>query len=272
MPRNKSPELLIRPTRGAPTAGSARALHASRPSPNAVERWRKLVAWNGTPELQMGLDGALLETATDAPVVRFYTWSPDTLSLGYFQRWADVPGTECAGAVARRITGGGAIHHRDELTFSIAAPLAHPLYRGPVADSYVRVHAAIARALADWGVDADARGTRQVASDAAGTGMCFHASTSLDLVWEGRKGVGSAQRRTGGRVLHHGSIKLGATELDRGVAAVQASPAELAERLESTFARAFGCHLETDEPRPAELELAAELGARATSAEFLHRR
>ena len=48
--------------------------------------------------------------------------------------------------------------------------------------------------------------------------MCFHASTPFDIVWSEAKGVGSAQRRTGGRVLHHGSIKLGASALEAGVA------------------------------------------------------
>ena len=165
-----------------------------------MERWRKLVAWNGTPELQMGLDGALLELATGAPVLRFYTWSPDTLSLGYFQRWADVPAARRAGAVVRRITGGGAIHHKNELTFSITASLEHPLYRGPLADSYRRVHEAVATALAEYGVEADLRGDRALTSDRDDTGMCFHHSTALDLVWDDRKGVGSAQRRKRARL------------------------------------------------------------------------
>ncbi len=117
-----------------------------------MKAWRLITTWGADPAFNMGLDEALLESAEGPPTLRFYSWRPDTLSLGYFQRFADVPGTEKAGAVVRRITGGGAIHHVRELTFSIAASLEHPLYRGPIADSYVRVHEAIRAALAEVGL------------------------------------------------------------------------------------------------------------------------
>ncbi|MEO0650196.1 MAG: hypothetical protein AAFZ65_05920, partial [Planctomycetota bacterium] len=143
--------------------------------------------------------------------------------LGYFQRVADVPAAadRTPGLdLVRRTTGGGAIHHARELTFSIAASLEHPLYAGPIANSYRRVHALIAEALAEFGVDATPRGEQPAASDRDGTGMCFHASHPLDLGWgeDWRKGVGSAQRRKHGRVLHHGSIKLAPDPLEPGVA------------------------------------------------------
>src|SRR5204863_7144355 len=110
----------------------------------------------------MGLDEALLESEESPPTVRFYSWSPDTLSLGYFRKFADVPAAagepdhpgRKPGAIVRRITGGGAIHHTRELTFSIAAPLGHRLYAGPVAQSYMRIHDAIRSALSEVGVEA----------------------------------------------------------------------------------------------------------------------
>src|SRR5574341_32059 len=100
-----------------------------------MDRWRLITTWEASPEFNMGLDQALLEDREGPPTLRFYTWSPDTLSLGYFQRFDDVPGASSAGAIVRRFTGGGAIHHVGELTFSLSAPLAHPLYRGALADS-----------------------------------------------------------------------------------------------------------------------------------------
>ena len=93
-----------------------------------MSAWRLLETWDASPALAMGLDEALLEEPGAPPTLRLYTWSPDTLSLGYFQRFADVPAAARAGepggpgAVVRRITGGGAIHHVHELTFSIASP------------------------------------------------------------------------------------------------------------------------------------------------------
>ena len=192
-----------------------------------METWRLLTTWAAPPDFNMGLDEALLERPDTPLTLRLYSWSPDTLSLGYFQRWADVQGSERAGAVVRRITGGGAIHHTMELTFSIVAPQDHPLYRGPIADSYARVHAIMARALAAHGVEAGLREDRVLDSDREGTGMCFHVSTPLDVVWSGRKGIGSAQRRRGGRVLHHGSIKLGPSPLEPGIASLEGADGPL---------------------------------------------
>ena len=125
-----------------------------------METWRLLESWDAEPGFNMALDEALLGRGGPSPTLRFYTWHPDTLSLGYFQRWRDVAGIEHAGSVVRRMTGGGAIHHANELTFSIAAPLDHPLYRGAVAASYERVHALIAEALRPSALPRRRAGTR----------------------------------------------------------------------------------------------------------------
>ena len=236
-----------------------------------------MTTWGAAPGFNMGLDEALLESGPEAPTLRMYTWAPDTLSLGYFQRYDEVPAAERAGAVVRRITGGGAIHHAGELTFSITAPLAHPLYAGPVGDSYARVHEAIAAALAEYGVQAAPRGDGGLASDRHGTGMCFHHSTPLDLVWGDRKGVGSAQRRKGGRVLHHGSIKLTGSALEPGVAVVDGAgtgleAAAFAPTLRATLERELGLRLEADVPTPDERRLAHELASRYLDPAFTRRR
>ena len=242
-----------------------------------MERWRLITTWGADPGFNMGLDEALLEGADGAPTVRFYSWSPDTLSLGYFQKLADVPGAARAGALVRRITGGGAIHHSGELTFSLSAPLAHPLFRGPVAESYARVHAAVIAALAAVGVEAELCGARDLASDREGTGMCFHASTPLDVVWNARKGVGSAQRRRDGRVLHHGSIKLASSPLEGAIATIrEAAPAvdlaAFAAVLRAAFERELGIALESDVPSPRERTRARELGKRYLERAFVERR
>lgn len=239
-----------------------------------MELWRRIDTWDAAPRLAMGLDEALLLASEATPCARFYTWSPDTLSLGYFQRRVDVPRANEAGALVRRITGGGAIHHVRELTFSIAAPLDHPLFRGATPFSYERVHRALAAALAHVGVEARLRGSNGLASDREGTGMCFHDSTPLDLVWNDRKGVGSAQRRTKGRVLHHGSIKIGTSELEGDIATlpVAITPQELAELVATAFAASFDARLERDEPRADEIERAQVLGERYLDPEFVDRR
>jgi len=242
-----------------------------------VETWRLVTTWNAQPAFNLGLDEALLESSGAPVTVRFYSWKPGALSLGYFQRRADVPAAADARAVLRRFTGGGAIHHQRELTFSIAADVEHPLYRGPIAESYARVHAAVARALATFGVTAELRGERTLASEREGTGMCFHKSSPLDLVWNERKGVGSAQRRSKGRVLHHGSIKLGTTPLEGDIATLEhvargLEPESFAPALREAFEVQFGVRLAADVPDALERGRAKELALRFASEEFLRRR
>jgi lipoate-protein ligase A len=242
-----------------------------------MEVWRFVTTWGASPSFNMGLDAALLENPDAPPTLRFYTWRPDTLSLGYFQRVEDVPAAQQARSLVRRITGGGAIHHEHELTFSIALPASHRLYQGPIADSYVRIHEAIAVGLAQYGLTAELRGARALTSDRPGTGMCFHRSTALDLVWSDKKGVGSAQRRRRGRVLHHGSIKLGPSRLEEGIATVgdatrRVSAEELAPLMRAVFEIHLGIELEAGVPERYERELARELGERYVSPGFVRRR
>lgn len=233
-----------------------------------------ITTWGADPAFNMGLDEALLDSVEAPVTLRFYTWRPDTLSIGYFQKLSAIPAHEKSGALVRRITGGGAIHHVNELTFSISAPAAHRVYAGAVGESYRRVHEALIAALGGFGIEAVLRGERALASDREGTGMCFHHSTALDVVWGGRKGIGSAQRRTKGRVLHHGSIKLGTSPLEGEIATLRGSGAvvdvhALAEAVKASFARAFDAGFETAVPDARERAAARALGQRYLSAEFV---
>jgi lipoate-protein ligase A len=220
----------------------------------------------------MALDEALL--LSDAPpTLRFYTWRPGALSLGYFQRFDDVPASRSDIVVVRRLTGGGAIHHERELTFALVAAEREPPFTGSVRDSYARVHGAIASALAGFGVCARARGQLGLDSDRPATGMCFHASTDLDLAWDGRKGVGSAQRRTHGRVLHHGSIKLGTTRLESGIATLGAAePPALAARVAAALESELGLRLAPAQLSPAELRRATQRAPHFRSPAWIQRR
>jgi lipoate-protein ligase A len=240
------------------------------------DRWRLITTWGAAPGFNMGLDEALLESAESPPTLRFYTWHPAALSLGYFQRFDDVPAAAQTKAVVRRITGGGAIHHANELTFSITAPLDHPVYAGPTAASYARVHAAIARSLRELGAPAAPRGDAPVVSDRPETGMCFHESTPLDLVWSARKGVGSAQRRKNGRVLHHGSIMLGPSPLEGDIATLaefaKVTPEEYAPVLRRALAEELDLRFDAGVPDADERERTKELAPRYLDPAFVRRR
>lgn len=238
--------------------------------------WRLITTYGATPEFNMGLDEALLLQG-EQPTLRLYTWSPDTLSLGWFQRLAEVPEASSATAVVRRLTGGGAIHHREELTFSLTCPVETAPYDCPVPESYDRVHAVIAKALSAFGVSAEPTGASALTSDRVGSGMCFHKSTPQDLAWQGAKGVGSAQRRRAGRILHHGSIKLGTTALEGPIATVRASapevtPDSMGRALVAALTEELGLSLRPGVPSPAERACAEALGARYTSAAWVQQR
>lgn len=256
--------------------------------------WRLIETWNVSPALAMGLDEALLASAGAPPTLRVYSWAPEALSLGYFQALADVPAAARVEHVVRRITGGGAIHHHlGELTFSVTIDARHPAYRGTTRESYVRPHRAVIAALNALGVpDATMRGPSAgdashvrgpgAGSDRTGTGMCFHESTALDVGWPHggapdvwAKGVGTAQRRSGGRILHHGSIKLGGSPLEPGVATVESatgrrpSPEVAADALVRAFGLEFDATWTVWTPDEETLQAARNLGQRYASREFL---
>lgn len=165
-------------------------------------------AWN------MAFDEALLEAAVDRGQValRIYRWAEPTLSLGYFQRIApaDLPEPLRAVRHVRRLSGGGAILHDREWTYSCVVPKGHALAAKPEL-LYEEAHAALVRALAQRGVVARPRGTNDRAADRAF--LCFRRGDERDLLIGAHKIVGSAQRRRRGAVLQHGSVLLRETPL-----------------------------------------------------------
>jgi lipoate-protein ligase A len=168
-----------------------------------------------TGPANMALDEALLEQVAeqgDLAYLRGYGWSEATLSLGYFQRMADVelePRWQSAPRV-RRATGGGAIWHEHELTYALVLPSSHPSAR-PHTALYQTVHSAIAEILRQQGVKACLRRpglARDGARSSRRPFLCFTDCDPEDIVTDGFKVVGSAQRRRGGAILQHGSILL----------------------------------------------------------------
>ena len=198
----------------------------------------------------MALDEALLDAVADDPsaaVLRTYGWSIPTLSLGYFQRlaeaeadprWRDVPRV-------RRPTGGGALWHDHELTYAIVVPGTHPLARRP-ADLYRAVHGAIAGAIRASGAPADRRGEAGSRIAADRPFLCFTDRDPEDIVSQGFKVVGSAQRRRRGAVLQHGSLLLERSEITPELpglvelAGPSPSILEWSDRLRQAIPRALG--------------------------------
>jgi len=171
----------------------------------------------------MAVDEALLEAAATEgrPTLRFYRWEEPTLSLGYFQEYEDRrlhrPSAGCP--TVRRASGGGAIVHDRELTYSLALPDRHPLAADRLR-TYRIIHESLIETLATWGIQATLYTCMMAAEDRAGADLhantksdrqpflCFQRRALGDVLTGGVKVAGSAQRRRRGAVLQHGSVLL----------------------------------------------------------------
>lgn len=164
-------------------------------------------SWN------MALDEALLVSATDRATLRFYTWEAPTLSLGYFQSHAERATHRASHscAMVRRATGGGAIVHDRELTYSFVAPIGDRL-SADVGALYDEFHETLVETLADWKVPARlCEGPAKHPAEAEPF-LCFQRRSPGDVICGKYKITGSAQRRHRGAVLQHGSILLSQSE------------------------------------------------------------
>ena len=172
------------------------------------------------------------------PTLRLYQWNPPTISLGYFQHYADYESLEPpAGelAVVRRLTGGGAILHDIEVTYSLALPVKHPLLAGGANELYARAHDAVIALLASLNIGANRGGKTDDSGAAKGTFFCFARRHCYDVLIEGDKLAGSAQRRTKDAVLQHGSIILGNRFLQQPTARVAAPTDQTIEAVRDGF-------------------------------------
>lgn len=169
--------------------------------------------------LNMAVDQALLESVgTGAPpVLRFYRWSPACLSFGRNQRARDIYDRERARSlgidVVRRPTGGLAVLHDAELTYAVIAPVG--VLGGPRV-TYARINEALAAGLQTLGAPAElAAGARRESAAAAtfaAAAPCFEVPAAGEVIAQGRKLVGSAQRVERRTLLQHGSILLDGTQ------------------------------------------------------------
>ena len=217
-------------------------------------------AWN------MALDEALLHSAAETGIgtVRLYAWREPTISLGYFQplaaREEHAASRNCA--IVRRATGGGAIIHDRELTYSISVPVA-ARWSPAAAAWYSIAHEAWIAVLSELGL----QGERCMATEKREQEpfLCFQRRATGDVLVGGEKIVGSAQRRHLGGLLQHGSVLIGrspaAPELP-GIADLAGQNVEydfLAARWLETLSAKLGCRWSHDEPTPAELSIANRL-------------
>ena len=158
------------------------------------EKWRLLKTEGNAGAVNMAIDKAVLVSNSNnkvPPTVRFYTWKPPTISIGYFQSLKEeVHLNNCKEFgvdYVRRITGGGAVFHEEELTYSIVISESHPQIPKNIMESYGRICGAVIKGLKNMGIESEYKPIN-------------------DIITSGKKISGNAQTRKMKTVLQHGTV------------------------------------------------------------------
>lgn len=180
---------------------------------NTNNTWRLIIDPPSCGSWNMALDEALMDSAKlpgSLPALRLYSWNPACLSLGHAQSFSEVDKhalTQQGWDLVRRPTGGRAILHIDELTYSITASADHPMMRGGILESYRRISQAFLHFLQSLSLN-------PVSSESSNTNskdplpVCFEVPSNYEITINGKKIIGSAQARRNNTVLQHGTIPL----------------------------------------------------------------
>jgi len=178
-----------------------------------AETWFLLQSGRGASGYNMALDEALLTAAPrlGSPVLRFYGWLEPAATFGYSQRWTEVEAMISLRPLVRRTTGGGLVPHDRDWTYSVVVPPTHPWYAIPAKESYQRMHGWLQRSFAKAGLGTELSPCCQP----EGPGRCFVGAEQFDLLWQGVKIAGAAQRRSRSGLLIQGSVQPPPVPLDR---------------------------------------------------------
>src|SRR5436190_3433029 len=178
-----------------------------------MNSWLFLNTGAGESSWNMALDEALLESSADfgAPLLRFYGWKESAATFGYFQRYDDISNWTSLRPLTRRPTGGGLVPHDWDWTYTFVVPPNHEWYSIKAEESYRRIHDWISRAFAKLRLATELAPS----SSKELPGRCFVGSEKFDLLWQGKKIAGAAQRRNKFGLLIQGSVQEQPREVKR---------------------------------------------------------
>ncbi|WFD09462.1 lipoate--protein ligase family protein [Tepidibacter hydrothermalis] len=180
-----------------------------------MQKWRVIRNTTYDGFMNMAIDEAIMKSYKEKkvdPTIRFYTWKPACVSIGYFQKMEeeiDIDTCKRLGIdFVRRTTGGRAVLHDDELTYSIVIDENNPLMNGGIMQTYRYISEGLANGLEMSGVKIDplTRAHKDIKSDKSS--VCFNSKSHYEISINNKKVVGSAQTRKEGIILQHGSIVL----------------------------------------------------------------
>ncbi|GGE26360.1 octanoyltransferase LipM [Pullulanibacillus camelliae] len=185
-----------------------------------TEEWLYIDTGDQSASFNMAFDETLLNWVHQGrlkPILRFYGWNPAALSLGYFQKTKnriDVDATKRHGFdIVRRPTGGLAVLHDKELTYSVIISESHPKMPSSITQAYRVLSQGLLKGYQALSISAELAEPENIPGK-SGTAVCFEEPSWYELVIDGRKAAGSAQTRQKGVILQHGSIPL---EIDDNV-------------------------------------------------------
>lgn len=258
--------------------------------------WRMIRTEALSGAMNMALDEVLLQdvqAGVSPPVVRLYRWQPATVTLGYAQRGErQVNRAYCHEAgldIVRRLTGGRAVLHDDEVTYSVISR-QDGLFSSDPLQSYRTIAEVLLACLRSFGLDAQVSGRHAGVNSAAAVeqSACFTAPAQFEIVCDGKKVCGSSQKRGHGSFLQHGSLPVN-MDLDKlfsalntdasasrpqGIARLaekvgwinlfRSSPCEVGQveaQLEKTFIDLWPVNFQVEPPTSQELDHAESLAA-----------
>jgi lipoyl(octanoyl) transferase len=178
-----------------------------------MDAWRLLITHPAHGAWNMAVDESILEhigRGESVPTLRLYAWQTPCLSLGHAQPFADVDMAALQNRgweVVRRATGGRAILHTDEITYSVIAPNDEPRVAGTVLESYNRLARALLMAVKELDLPVEMK-EGKVDSSSMPNPVCFEVPSTYEITVNGKKLIGSAQARKKEGVLQHGSLPL----------------------------------------------------------------
>jgi len=218
-----------------------------------ARKWRLILSGACSPPLNMAIDEAIFKAIIEnkvPPTLRLYTWNPPALSIGYFQD-TESPLIEeylkKGYPLVRRPTGGLAVLHEDEMSYSMTGVLAKDGFPVNRQEAYRQAHESIRTALLDLGFEAKLSREQEPGTNNA---FCSASWLPYDIILEHKGKIGgSAQRKSGKVLLQHGSISL-PEEVDRDY---------LGDKIAENFGKVLGIELNQQELTDEEISLSKKL-------------
>ena len=191
----------------------------------------------------MAIDEAVFQETVKnkkPPTLRFFGWRPAAVSIGYFQELKnEINFNQCqlnGVDIVRRITGGKAVYHRDEVTYSLTAENSEKIFPENISGTYEKISLCLARGLSELGIHAHlAEGGKSAAGKKKNASPgCFSVPSGNELLVDGRKICGSAQMRTHGGFLQHGSLLMTFDPVETAALIPSSRASKPAEKLRSS--------------------------------------